>query len=471
MRHYLYIAALLFIGTSSSFAQQLTWEQCRQMALEHNKDVQSAKTQAKQTETDIQTYKSNFYPRLNLIAADMYSTGSGSFTMQGGHLPIYHFNSTAGTFVPNVTPQADGSYTLNEYADFPDQKLDLKVKNVFLGAVTFTQPIYTGGKITTAYEMSQIGNQMADLNVQLTEEEVLVQTKEAYILTIKAQEMTTVAESYKSLLEELYKNVESAFRHGLKTRNDMMKVQVKLNEVELNITKAKNAHSLAIMNLCHYIGLPLDSKIDVVPMEKKNVNTEAYPDLYIPTNVNARKEYSLLEKKAQIAEKQVKLARSEYMPNVVLIGGYSYTNGLELAGKKLFNDGAASIAIGVKMPLYTFGESSSKIKSAKAKYELALLEKENFSEKMMLEQQQAYNRLREAQKELDLTTLSLQQAQENMRLSKQQYEVGFETLSDYLEAQAIWQTAYSNKVNAQCELELMQLKYNKAMGDLDVLNQ
>ena len=39
-------------------------------------------------------------------------------------------------------------------------------------------------------------------------------------------------------------------RHGLRTRNDLMKMQVKLNQAQLTVTRADNAYDLARMNLC-----------------------------------------------------------------------------------------------------------------------------------------------------------------------------------------------------------------------------
>ena len=59
-------------------------------------------------------------------------------------------------------------------------------------------------------------------------------------MVVRAKELGKVAQSYKALLDELMKNVEGAFRHGMKTRNDVMKVQVKLNEATLSIQKANN---------------------------------------------------------------------------------------------------------------------------------------------------------------------------------------------------------------------------------------
>ena len=53
-----------------------------------------------------------------------------------------------------------------------------------------------------------------------------------------------------------------------------------------------------------------------------------------------------------------------------------------------------------------------------------------------------------------------------MRVSKSQYEVGLESLSDHLEAQALWQQAYEQKVDAHFQLYLNYIAYRKAAGTL-----
>lgn len=53
-----------------------------------------------------------------------------------------------------------------------------------------------------------------------------------------------------------------------------------------------------------------------------------------------------------------------------------------------------------------------------------------------------------------------------MRVSKKQYEVGLETLSDYLEAQTLWQQAYSTQVDTHFRLYLSYVEYLKATGAL-----
>ena len=274
--------------------------------------------------------------------------------------------------------------------------------------------------------------------------------------------MKKVAEKYNAVLIELMKNVESAHKHGLKPRNDVLKVQVKLNESELNIRKAGNALRLATMNLCHYIGKPLDTDIrtsDSFPEVEQDIQLQI-------SDISARPEYAILNQQVAIAKQQVKLNRSELLPQIGVKGSYDYIHGLEVNNQNLFDKGSFSVLLNVSVPLFHFGERTGKVRAAKAKLEQTRLEQENMNEQMLLELTQAANNLDEARLESSIAERSLQQAEENMRVSRSQYDVGLETLSDHLEAQAMWQQAYETKVDTHFRLYLNYVAYLKATGTL-----
>lgn len=438
-------------------AQELTLEQARALALENNKDIHKSQLTFEQTGYDVSAYKANYFPKLSLSAADFYSTSKGELTLHGGNLPIYMFNPATGTYVPNVTVNPDGSYTLNQYALFPDQTIEYKVKNVFIAGVQLQQPLYMGGKVGTAYRMSRIGQQIAADNITLTRAQVILRTDEAYVMAVRASQLAIVARQYKGVLEELKKNIDSAVRHGLKTRNDQMKVQVKLNEAELSIQRADNAYHLACMNLAHVVGIH-----DAAPSDT-TFNTQL---LTLDSRLSERPEHSILQHKADLAAEQVHLTDSDFLPNLALLAGYSYANGGEVAGRKFVDSGSAYVGVTFKWNILNFGERAHKIRSAKARQQIAQLELEDADEKMALELQQAKNNWEEAQTEVNLTQIALRQAAENMRLSKSNYDAGLEPLSDLLEAQALWQKAAADAIEAQCQQLLSKTRYLKAAGQL-----
>ena len=167
-----------------------------------------------------------------------------------------------------------------------------------------------------------------------------------------------------------------------------------------------------------------------------------------------------------IAKQQVKLNRSELLPKIGVKGSYDYIHGLEISDQDLFDGGSFSVLLNVSVPLFHFGANSNKVRAAKAKLEQTRLQQQNLNEQILLELTQAANNLDEAKLESELADRSLQQAEENRRVSKSQYEVGLETLSDHLEAQALWQQAYETKVDARFQLYLNYVAYLKAAGGL-----
>ena len=447
-------------------ARDITLEQARELALQHNKDIAKAKLTLEQTRNDAKAYKTNYFPRINAMAADIYSTAKGSFTITGGHLPIYVLNPATGTYVPNVTMGADGSYTLNQYADFPSQDMEYKLGNIFYGGVSLTQPLYMGGKITAAYRMASRGAEMANENIRLTESQVIVKTDEAYMQAVLARQLAGVARSYKQLLDELMKNVESAVRHGMKTRNDQLKVQVKLNEAELSIQRADNAIRLSTMNLCHIMGLPLNTPLECKMDDGQWLAANSGWTTTGEASVAARPEVAILQAKTDIAAQQVKLTRSDFLPQLAMFAGYSYANGVKLEDSKLLDSGSGMVGATLKVPLVTFGERIYKVRSAKARHQIAQTEQQDLTEQMQLELAQADNNFAEAQTELNITERNLQQAEENMRLIRQQYDVGIEPLSQLLDAQAMWQQASADHVKAKCQLQVAHTKLLKAQGSL-----
>ena len=441
---------LLFCAITLHAQELLTLDQCRQLALDNNKRMVAASKQTQAAHYTVKSYKGNFFPNFIASGTGLYSTADGTFNIPGGNLP---------TFLPD----ANGQPTPNGgFAYFPGIDLNYKVRTVWMGGIQVEQPIFMGGKILAAYRMATLGKQMAQLNENLTATEVILETDQAYALMVKAQEMNKVAESYHAVLQELMKNVQSAYKHGLKSKNDVLKVQVKLNESELSIRKAENALRLANMNLCHLIGKPLTETLQIsddFPVIEQDLETQI-------NDITARPEYSLLNKQVDMAKQQVKLSRSELLPQVGIRGSYDYIHGLKVNEQTLFDKGNFSVMLNVTIPLFHFGERINKVRASKAQLEQVRMEQADLNEKMLLELTQAANNLDEAKLQTALADRSLEQADENRRISKGEYEAGLEPLSDHLEAQALWQQAYETKVDAHFQLYLSYVKYLKAAGTL-----
>ena len=440
------ITTLIVIPIIGQAQTTMTLDECIRLAKENNRKIEASRQQFLASDYERRSAKALFFPSLSLSGNILYSTSDGSYSSGSGQLPVL------GT---------DGLPT-GQTAYFPGIDLSYGLDWIYNGGIKLEQPIYMGGKIRAGHRMAKIGSEMAWQNKRLTEAEVIVNTSHAYAEVVRTKELIQVATAYHNLLTELMRTVESARKHGMKPQNDVLKVKVKLNESELNLRKAENGHRLATMNLCHYIGVPLTEQIETDSSLPET--GDAYGE---GSDICNRPEYRILEQKVGLAKQKVAIARSEYLPQVGLAGQYGYTNGIELNGRKLFDDWNFLVGIQVSIPIFDFGKRTNKIKSAKAQYAQMQSEREDTNEQLMLEMVQSSNNLDEAYLERELADSSVSSAEENLRTSRMQYEKGMELLSDYLEAQTLWQQARQTQVNARINCYLKWLEYQKATGRIN----
>jgi outer membrane protein TolC len=468
-----YLSCVLLALTSLGAAaqqQEMTLEQCRATALEHNKAIAVASLTFEKTSHDAKAYRANYFPKVSMSGKYLYSNAEMNKTLTGNYLPTFVPDLASGELKPNLltfpngTPvyNTDGTPVFKEYAYFPDMDISLKLNGTRMFGIRAEQPLYMGGKIRSARKMSLIGNEMADLNRQLTRADIIVMTDEAYWTFVKTVEMVKLAEIYRKVVTELLRNVRDAFDEGLKPRNDVLKVQVKVNEAELQLRKAENGVRLSRMNLCHIMGISLVTPVVAVD----SLELPSAVGLDREAGYTERPEYAILQKKIELKREETSLIRSDFLPHAGIMANYGYVYGLKLNGSPLLDKLSLSAVVSVEIPLFHWGEGRNKVRSAEIERKIMELQFDDAAEQMELDLIRAVNKCDEAALETELMQKSLEQAEENMKVSRDRYEAGMETLAGYLEAQTVWQQACVNLINARTGQRYNETYYLKAAGKL-----
>ncbi len=462
MRHtYIYIALLFSVFAEATAQQSLTLAECREMAIENNFNLKSSDEKVAASEDMFAAYKTNNLPNLSFTANYLYSTASFSESIAGGYLPTFSPDATTGELVPNIVgTSADGSPIFSSYAYMPDMNFEVEVGSIFNVGAVVTQPIYMGGKISNAIKLASVGVSVAKLDRQLAESEVIIEVDEAFYTMIKVEEMLVAAERYQEVVEEFYRQINNSLSVGMAKRNDVMKVEVKLNEAKLMSRKADNALRLSRMNLCYWVGLPLTTRdielIDEFDMGQDIISREL--------DITSRAEYAMLEHQIEAKELEVKISKSDFLPSVSGLVSGAYLNGVQINDSPLLNTPSFSGGVMVNVPIFHWGEGRRKTSAARREVAIARNQFEELSQRMTLELMQSINNYEEAVLEVELMTKSVVQAEENMRLSERQYSVGMETIADYLESQALWNKAMSDLVSANSQQRISYSQYLKAKG-------
>lgn len=463
------IFAAILMSCNLGHAQiRLTLEQCRAMAMEYDRDVANARLAELQQQHSLRAMRANYYPKISATTNYIYSTSSLNLGIKGGFLPTFIPNAQTGGLDPNIlTIGPDGTPIFKEYAYMPDIDLKLKVNGVFMAGAQLEQPIYMGGKIRSAVNMAKHGLTISKLNQAKTRQDIIEQTDQAYWNCVRVEALEVCANKYRDLVAELYRQIDQTTQSGMTMNNDLLKVKVKLNEAELKCRQAQNGKVLAYMNLCHMIGLPLNSR-DMELVDSFDESVSFSQDmLHVDSmSIVRRPEYEMLQEIIELKRRNVKLVRSDFLPQIGAMVNYNYADGLSLNDSKLLYSGSATAGVKLSVPITHWAEGSSKLKAAKCEVQMAENQFAKACELMQLDLMRALNNFDEAILEVELMEESVKQAHLNMEMSANQYGVGMETLTDYLESQVLWQKAEQELVDARAKLRLSYTQFMKASGSL-----
>jgi len=446
MVFFLITTVVLSVGLKTEAQSQalMSLEQCRELALEHNKQIQMAQADAVASDYLVQSAKTKYLPRIDFAGG----------WINPGDRPLRPFAINFN--IPGVTPQG-----LSIPLDF----ISVAPKEVYTGGFILRQPIFMGFKIVEANKIARYTSELLHEKVKMEEADVLASVDEAYWRVISVQEKVTLAKTYKSLLDHLGQDLENLYDEGMTTRNEVLKVQVKKNEVELSLVKAENGLELSKMLLGQIIGVDANQiELDTGIISEEQLSSR----LLALTNNDTieRAEIVMLRNKLAITESARKMVKSQFLPNIFLTAGYNWTQPNLYKGSQNNFGGDWMIGVGVQIPVLTWGDRLHQVHMADQQVAKAKLELQDSQEKINLQIQQNRFKHAEALKRMELTKLSKEQAEENLRITKNSLLEGMNSVRDILEAQVMWEKASSADIDARVEAAVTLSQLEKSTGAL-----
>lgn len=330
------------------------------------------------------------------------------------------------------------------------------IKHGTLASIIAMQPVFTGGRIINANKLAAVQTQVKELMLEQNADEV-AQTTEVYynqLLALYEQEKTLDAADKQ--LENILKDANNAYEAGVSNKNDVLSVKLKQNEMAVNRLKLNNGISLCKMVLAQYIGKQ-DEEIDI----DRSLTTELPDPRQLSVNHNSaleqRTEMRLLDKKVEANHLLTRVKRGEMMPTLAIgVAGMYH----DLTNKGRTNViGLATLSV----PISNWWGNRG-LKRQKIAEQIAVEEKEDSRQLLLIQMQNAYDNLETAYKQIQLAKLSMEQAAENLRLNQDFYEAGTGTMSNLLDAQTQDQKARNQYSEAVVAYLNARTAYLKATG-------
>ena len=414
---YLIVGAILWGGIVD--AQTLSVEQYRQKVLEYNQDIQKSQQAVNGALYSLKGIKTGFFPKLDI-------TGNYSYQLEKVE------------FLPGT---------------------DLKHDNYGVEA-GLVQNVYSGSAVRKQYDVAKLQHAIAQLSVEHTVDNMIYAADVSYWSVAANRNLYELSEQFVQIVRELYEIVNKRFEEGAISKTDVLMVQNRLKEAELQLNTNSTNYKTALQSLNIMMGVEPDAAVVLTDSIQKV--------LWVPKQeglnkaLERRADYQSAIMGIEMAKLQTDMARSKYLPQLAVGIKEKYgTTLLNVDGKAQW---ATTAYAQINIPVFHWGEMRQNVRLSRTQEWTKELERSQLKDQVSKELNNAWVNVIEISKKLEIVYSSLDIAKDNLTLNTFSYNEGKLPIIDVLSAQVSWLQAYTNVVSVNYQYKVALAEYAKALG-------
>ena len=408
---------LLLAGTVK--AQTLTVEEYRAKVLEYNQDIKQSREAVKAAIYALKGVKTGFFPKLQL---------SGNFSYQ------------------------------IEDVEFM-QGVDLKHNNYSVEAA-LSQNVYAGSMVRKQQEAARLQKAIARLGEELTTDNIVYAADVSYWTLAANESLFYISQEFVLIVKELDGIVQKRFDEGAISKTDLLMVKTRLKEAELQESTRNMNYQTAMLSFKIMMGVPLEEKWVITDSIQKPVMVPGLQPLEVA--LKRRADYQIAVQDFNLTKQQTKIIRSKYLPQFAV--GVKETWGtplINVSGDEKF----ATVAFAkLSMPIFNWGEKRQYVKQNRAMEVSKELTMSKVADQVKEELANAWVKLNENWKQVEIANSTLEIAWENLKLNTFSYNEGKLPILDVLSSQVTWLQAYTNVVSANYQYKVAYAEYVRILG-------
>jgi len=425
-------------GDGDTTLEQLSLERAVQIALENNRDLQSARLQVSKAEDDLGAARTRRLPAFDtevnlsqLLTPVQFGFPKGAFGEYPGVGPIPSAETTV------EVPRQPTAYLFAQVSQPLSQlfRIGLTVKNA---------------ETARDVERERVrGHTLSLVNGVKRQYFAILQTQSALAATDEAIDL------YKALDRTL--QVRVAQKVAL--RSDSLDVQYRLAEAELSRTTQQNALASQKEQLNALLGRDVRARFAVDPVSAISA-FEVDVDAAQRNALATRPDVQEARLKLQQAELDRRIKKSERIPDVSIAASYASNFNIDVLPKNL-----ALVGVQVKWEPFDWGRRGRELASKTHTVDQARLNVREAEDQAVLEINSRFRALNEKRALLRMVEMAQATAREKLRVKTNQYQVQAVLLPDVLQLRA--ELADSNDRYQQALLAFWTAKadFDQAVGE------
>lgn len=335
-----------------------------------------------------------------------------------------------------------------------------EVHQLAFGMVNGSLPLFAGFRINSGIESAKYLEKATKLDADKDKEEIIENTIASYSNLYKAERAIQLVKENIAREKSRVGNFTNLEKNGLLAKNDLLKAQLQLSNIELSLMEAESSYKIAAINMNLMLGLPENTVLETDSSTFKILNDPGTVTTWVDAAYSNRKDKAALAARIKASEIGIKAVKGEYYPTLALTGGYVMADIPDV----LSVSNALNAGIGLQYNIGSLWKTGAKVQSAKARNIQLQAAEGIINDQIKLEVNNAYQQYLLALRKIDVFKNAVLQADENYRITKNKYDNNLVTTTELLDADVAQLQAQLNYAYAYTDATLAYKKLQKASG-------
>ncbi len=372
-------------------------------------------------------------------------------------------------------PKFSTSYSYSRLNEPPSVKLPITgyqpvetgTEDNYNWFVELKQPLFTGGRILSAYQASRIGVDISRVEEISTIQNIILEAKAAYFNILRAEKLLAVAKQSVEQRTAQRDLSREYFDVGLIPKNDLLTAEVELANGTQLLIRAENGLEIARAKFNTLLRREINDPVTVEDILKYEPYEKTMEECF-RIAAQQRPEIRGSTLKVEQAGKQVDLAASEFYPSVNLSGKYGRFGDEADLGGSLYQDPENwSVLAVASWDFWEWGRTKYNQDFYRSREQQARDALIDVKDQVALDVKNTYLAMKEAEKRITVAGKSIEQADENLRIYQERYRAQVATSKDVLDAQTLLVRARADYYDALSEYQIALARLERSMGVID----
>ena len=320
-------------------------------------------------------------------------------------------------------------------------------------ALEAQQVVYAGGAISSGIRQAELGKLLAELDLQKNVQEIRFLLVGHYLNLYKLDNQIKVLQKNMELTDEVIANMKARREQGTVLKNDITRYELQKEQLNLQLTRVKDARRIANHQLATTLHLPESTEIypDSLLLREQiqTLTEEDWQELAEANHIVLKQTQATI----RMNEQKVKQERAERLPHISIVAAEHLDGPITIEVPVLDNNfNYWYIGIGVKYNISSLFKNNRKLKQARLNVRQAQEQRQLAQEQIENAVQEGYVNFLTAFTDLRTQENSVRLADENYHVTDNRYKNEMALLTDMLDASNMKLTADLGLVDARINI-------------------